>query len=519
MWDTGNYVYTVQVFDQLELSPGSGTGTYTTKIFDTLDTQKFTYLNLSTIYPEDGVIVATNADDAQPTIEIRSSNTKPLDYIKYRKFIPYEGGESGNAPLKYKEYSIYDNSVLFTSPKLTNQNWHQNWAIYWNGDSRGRFYIDRTNKKSAAMFWFYGSSGSTVELVRIKANGGVERRKSNFISGTFLVSIYIYSLLMDAAEGIWFYVYYSGSRGWFDQSNSYYLAYFDSNMTEKFKLVDNSAFMYDMDVVRSNGNLWYTNQETKRLVQLNNAGDILSEFTFEEDLKGVAAKDDGGCWVIRGSVISNINSSSEVVSTIDLTDTVSLLTRVAVDGDDALWIIDDNTLMRIFLNGAVDFSVDLTFQGTELQTYDTGVAVFCVDRSWHFISRDNKRIIKTVTNTNSKNMYIGIEGIEYNNTIYANEFPIPFDTYWNNVEWNTVHVNDYVLPEDKYNQIRLTLRANEALTSPVVKGLYLNESIKIQDVYPKNHKTMYIKADISSHDEFEDNHYDSNLKVWWYIPT
>jgi len=184
-----------------------------------------------------------------------------------------------------------------------------------------------------------------------------------------------------------------------------------------------------------------------------------------------------------------------------------------------LWIIDDDVLMRIFLDGTGSFSVDLTFQGTELQTYDTGVAVFCVDRSWRFISREQRRIIKTIENDDGKNMYIGIEGVEYDKTIYANEFPIPFDAHWNNVEWATVSVNNYVLPENKYNQIRLTLRANEALTSPIVKGLYLNESIKIQDVYPKNHKTMYIKSDISSHTESEDNSFESNLKVWWYMPV
>jgi len=518
-WDAGNYVNTVIVYDHLELVTGSGIGTYITRIFDTIDTQKFTYLHLSTTYPEDGVKVATNEDDIQQTIEIKSSNIKPIDYITYRKFIPYELDEEGDIPLKYREYCMYDDSVLFTSPNLIDTTWVYNWATYWDGDSRGRFYIDKINKRTAAIFRYYATSGCKVRLVQTDSDGNYDKTYTLASYAYGYLDLYSYSLLMDTVGGIWFYVYFGGSNGWFDQTDSYYLAYFDRDMTEIFKMVDNSAFMYDMDIVRSNGNLWYTNQETRRLVQLNKTGEILSEFTFQSDVKGVAAKEDGSCWVIRGTAISNISPGNEVLSTIDLASVVSVLTRVAIDGDDALWVADDNYVRRILLNGTVDFSVDVLFQPTELQVYDTGVAVFCVDRSWRFISRDYKRIIKTIENTDGKNMYIGVQGAEYDNLVYADEFPIPFDVHWNNLEWNTVAADNYLLPENKYNQIKLTLRANESLTSPIVNGIYLNESVQVQNIYPKNYKTMYIKTDISDQDTSVGSSYESNLKVWWYIPV
>jgi hypothetical protein len=521
VWDTGNYVDTMQVFEQLELSTGSGigVGTYTTRIFDTMDTNRFTYLNLNTTYTGTGMIVATNYDDTQQTIEIRSSNQQPLDYIIYRKFIPYENDVEGDIPIKYREHCMYDESVLFTSPNLTSCLWSAVWSSYWDGDSGGRFYMDKTNKKSAAMFAYFGDSGSKVGLVRINATGDCETSKYDFISGSVVLNIYIYSLLMDINEGIWLYVYFPGVNGWFDQNNSYYLAYFDKNMTEKFKLVNDSGFVYDMDHVYTNGDLWYTDPENDQAVKIDNEGNVLVAYQFVDQLKGIVATTDGGCWVIQGKKIFNISSDGLLIDEIDLTSIAIDLTRIAWDGDDAFWVIDETYIRRILLNGQVNFSIELPYQPAELQPYDAGVAVFCIDRSWRFVSKDHKRVIKTIENDDGKNMYIGVEGAIYSNLEYANKFPISFDTYWSNLEWNTVAADYYLVPEDKYNQIRLTLRANEALESPIVKGLYLNESIQVQNIYSKNYKTMYMKADISGQDESDIGSYDSNLKVWWYIPV
>jgi hypothetical protein len=75
------------------------------------------------------------------------------------------------------------------------------------------------------------------------------------------------------------------------------------------------------------------------------------------------------------------------------------------------------------------------------------------------------------------------------------------------------------LPEDKYIQMRLTLRANNELISPVVNGLYLNESVQITDIYPHNYKPVYTKANVSDREESDFGSYDSNLRTWWYIST
>jgi len=521
IWDTGNYVDTVNVFEQLELATVSGidVGTYTTRIFDTIETQKFTYLNLNTTYTGTGMIVATNVDDTQQTVEIRSSNTEPLDYIIYRKFIINDG----IIPIKYREYCMYDDTILFDSPSLTVEAAQS--PYHWDEDSRGRLYINKTSRKMAALIRYCESTNSNrIRLLRLSKEGVVEKNELLVGAGLggYVGELDIYSLFMDNYEGIWFYVYYpnyANDSYFFDQTYKYYLAYFDKSMNEKFKLVDSSAFVYDMSCVVNTGDLWYTDQENNQAIKIDNEGNILATYAFVDQVKGIIATTFGDCWVIQGKKIFNINSDGTLVGEIDLTDIAIDLSRIAWDGDDAFWVIDGSYVRYILLDGRVQFSIESPYQPTELQPYDRGVSFFCTDRSWRFISRDHKRIIKTIENTNGKNMYVGVVGATYDNLSYANEFPIPFDACWTDLEWSTVLADYYLLPEDKYKQIRLTLRANDTLESPIVNNLYLNESIQVSNIYSKNYKTMYLKADITGQDTSDIGAYESNLKVWWYIPV
>lgn len=514
-WNSGVYNGTKEVAGALMLtteSGATGVGNYTTRIFDTLTTQTFTYLNLDKTYLETGMIIATNEDDTQETIEIKSSNTKPKDYITYRRFLFDDGDEQ----IKYRDYWMYDDSIKFTSSPISDQGSYV--AIDVVDDFRGRFYIDKITRKTAALYRYQADYyGNRTVLVRIDKNGVLEEQ---YLLASALADTSIYSLLMDKNEGIWFYTYCANATGtFFNQVNSYYLAYFDSDMTEKFKLVNDSAFMFDMGVDYNTGELWYTNIENNRLVKLDTVGEIVFELTFTSYVRGLSVTEDGSCWVIHGLYLSKISSTGATLAFIDLNGVVTSLLRIAVDGDDVLWVIDGLFIRRIFLDGTVNFSVNLGFQGTEIQQHESGVVVFCVDRGWRFVSRDYRRVIRTIENDDGKNMYIGVEGIKYDSLMYGSEFPIPSDSVWNNIDWTTVTVNDNLFSEDKYIQMRLTLRANNELTSPTVNGLYLNESVQVTDIYPHNYKPVYMKANVSDREESDFGSYNSNLRTWWYIST
>lgn len=519
-WNTGNYLYTEITFDQLAIVTSSGIGTYTTRIFDTMDTQKFTYLNLDKTYLETGMIVAVNSDDSQETIEIKSSNTEPMDYITYRKLTTLAAGGHGHAHFGYRDRWIYDNSIKFTSSDPL-----ENRGMRSPYDEAPRFHIDRNTRKSWVLFkfdYYTFNSGQYLVLTRCDEDGNVEQNVE-LVPGTkdVLDNFESFSLKGHQDGGAWFYAYYAdtGSAGIFISARGYYLCHYDFNFSNLFRLYNSEAFVYEMDAVYNTGDLWYSDPVNYQAIKLDGDGNILTTYDFTGDTRGIVATTDGGCWVIQGSKIFNISSAGIFLSEIDLTDTAIDLSRIVWDGDDAFWVTDGTYVRRIFLDGRVNFTVDITFQGTELQAYDTGVAVFCTDRSWRFISRDDRRVIYTLENSTGEEMHIGVEGASYDNLVYANEFPIDFDTTWNTLEWNTVSTDYYLMPEDKYNQIRLTLRANESLTSPIVNGLYLNESIQVQNIPAQSYGTMYMKADTTAQDESDSGAYTSNLKTWWYIPV
>lgn len=517
MWDTGNYLYTEITFDQLAIVTNSGIGTYTTRIFDTMDTQKFTYLNLDKTYPETGMIVATNSDDSQETIEIKSSNTEPMDYITYRKLSAATIGADSH--IIYRDRWVYDNSIKFQSSDPM-----ETLGVRGPYDELPRFHIDRNTRKSWALFkWNHKNLNvdKYLTLARCDAAGNVEQTSNLVTDSTGLETFESFSLKGHQDGGVWFYVYHGGTaEDLFNQGQGYYLCHYDFNWNRTLRLYNSDGFVYEMDAVYSTGDLWYSDPVNYQAIKLDGDGNILTTYDFTDDTRGIVATTDGGCWVIQGSKIFNISPTGTLLSEIDLTDTAIDLSRIVWDGDDAFWVTDGIYVRRVLLNGQINFTVSLaSFQGTELQAYDTGAAVFCTDRSWRFISRDDRRVIYTLENSTGEEMHIGVEGASYDNLVYANEFPIDFDTTWNALEWNTVSTDYYLMPEDKYNQIRLTLRANESLTSPIVNGLYFNESIQVQNIPAQSYGTMYMKADTTAQDESDSGAYTSNLKTWWYIPV
>lgn len=507
-WEYGLMNNTEITSNQLRITAGNHFGTFTTRVFDTIDKQKFTYLNLDVEYPSSSGIVAVDDIDTAETIEMRSSNRVPEDYITYRKI------KFLDAKVKYVDYWLYDDSIKFTSPDIDNYSGDVKTATF---DTRSRMTIDLYTGRAVMVFRYDPTALVTdrATLVRTDYDGNSEAAY-HFVTNGQTNQMQVYALKMDVNGGCWIYIYNANSTGWFDQGAGFYLAYFDSNFTEQYKLFDNSGFMYDMDVVYDTGDLWYTNKELNSVIKLNTDGEITGSMSLTSDAKGVVAERDGSCWVIQGAKVVHINSSvSEVISEVDLSDTAIGLSRIALDGENALWLTDSHYVRRVFKTGGVDFSVDVGTQSMELKSYESGVAVNCVNRDWKFVSRVNKRVIKTIENTSGLDIDIGVTGVIYSNTFYSGQFPVPVDSYWYNLEWRKVLLNHYNIAEEKYNQIRLTLRDDGNFVSPLVNGLYLNESIIVEDIYPNQYATIYLKADVSEQSSSGD--FSSNLKTWWYL--
>jgi hypothetical protein len=100
--------------------------------------------------------------------------------------------------------------------------------------------------------------------------------------------------------------------------------------------------------------------------------------------------------------------------------------------------------------------------------------------------------------------------------IYNGElFPVSHDTYWNDLEWNKVAIEGYMLPEYYYHQVRLTLWPADG-NSPKVRNLHVVKNITLENIEPSSSKDVYLK--VSVNDIPRGQSYDSNLRVGWALP-
>ena len=455
-------------------------------------------------------IVAVSGTDTRETVEIKSSNKAPLDYIAYRKFY---NDETGNR-VKWSDFLLYDDSYLITYNT-------GNYQHRTNQPGAVRSHIDRS-KEASWTYYHYWPTNTSVPIVVLRKYDIDGTSTYSLVyqsgsSGNIAAATNCYALKSDYNQNIWIYIYSPANQGEFSDGEGYYLFKYDATLTQTFKLYEDSYFIYDMDVVYATGELWYTNYETHAVMKLDSDGNIIVNYTFTDEVKGIATDSDGGCWVVQLAKLYHLNSDGDtLLDIIDYTDTAIGLSRIAVDGDSALWITDGHYVRRIYLDGSIDFSIEFEDQPVELKVYENGVAVLLVNRNWHFISRYSRRVIKVVENEYSFFIDIGVEGGAYDNPVYASKCPVLTDTAWSEVPWKVISVNDYTLPDEQYHQIRLTLRdINNNYLSPLVNGLYLNESILKYDVLPGNYTTIYMKADSSG--QTETGNFTSNLKAWWYI--
>jgi len=454
-------------------------------------------------------LVAVSGTDTRETVEIKSSNYSPQPFVMYRKF----WNDSTANRIKWSDHLLYDNSYIYTYDT----------GLLQHGSSKPsdvRIHIDRSKNMSwnYVFAWPTNYTYPTMYIRRVDLDGNSLASLAYQSGGSGPASTpgYCFALKSDYALNIWIYLYVPTSTSELNLGEGYYLVKYDASLTQIAMLHEDSRWIYDMDIVYNTGELWYTNYETSAVIKLDVEGNIIASYTFTDEIRGIATDSDGGCWVIQLANLYHLDSNAELIEYFDYADVATSLSRVAVDGDAGLWLTDSFYVRYVNLEGEVVFSVEFEDQPVELKTYGTGVVAMLADRSWHFISKADQKVIKTIEDETGYLYQIGVDGGTFDNSLYAAFCPVTTDETWNLVPWKTVSVNDYTLPDQQYHQIRLTLRDfDDNYLSPSVNGLYLNESILKYNINPGNYTTIYMKADVEG--QTETGNFESNLKAWWYI--
>ena len=523
-WETGTMDDVEEQTTALVLSIGNTEGTYTTRILNLDEYQQLTFVIMNYIYPTNDSIIATDSIDTTENIEVKSSNSRPMDRDSYIEL--YDTGSL--ASLRYRW--VEDGTIDTDGPTL-DRGWSTRayWEV-WNDSITEDNYIVYKGFRPGT------GSGEQTQIYLI-----IKRRDGTYYELLISTSYYAYGanyntykLSPDNTGGFWIYFYL---RPRYFDTGYYYLRYYNSALSQIYNRQatdDQGTFLYDMDsVYESAGDLWYTDTDLSTVFKIDRDGVILTSYLATEGVRGLFALNDGGCWFIQQQALIRLDSNGQVVDQLELPSSVA--SYVYSDLEDGFWLQDGWAVRHLNSDGSEDFNVEIT-DLLWITVMHSGVITKQHDGSTttppqaSYISKDHKRIIRTWDYPQNEGEWTGnfdysrygARSHTYDDLVgdHASNFPIAIDNDWNTfTEWTKVSLRDYNFTNDQYHQMRITLRADDSNNSPELYGIWTQRAIEISDVYPNNYGDFYLKSDVTNLSVGDIGNYDSKIRAYWFLAT
>jgi hypothetical protein len=469
-------------------------------------------------YGNNDMKISVNSIDTEDTIEIRSSNAQP------ENFHVTMSGIISSSYLQFAYKHIKDNSLYATSANIALMRGGNNgkYGYFFNAepdseyvwgvvlDIRDDYYYDFSEIYIARYNQKTNTSTSSASLY--STSGGNCNVDIKFLSSAGNNYCWVYMRILDSVL--------SGA--------GYYLMCYNNALTRITTIYNASDFVKGMCIASTDGSLWYSNSTSDAVIKINNAGTALVSYPTIDVVGAMCASGDGGCFVLQQEAILKIkyDGSLDYYITGDFSAYTSF---IALDMDESgnFWLIDDGSVIKnIFSDGTLKLSFDTYYDIYDIRAVYGGLWIKCnYDTSWRFFDKALRKITKVVNMLSPGS--IGLAGSTSTPPFYSlkwsdenpdERFPTSVDSAWSNLSWKKISVRDYSLPSEFYNQVRFTLRASSSGASPILKSLYKQNAVKIDDIQPGHYKNVYLKVDISSLSDLDLGNYNSNLKTWWYIP-
>jgi len=474
--------------------------------------------------PNSRSIIATDLDDTLENIEVRSSNSQPLNREAYIETI-----DPSDRKTKYSW-------VLDGSTAETTDTWYSYgesisasfWEYWCDSKTEDLYMVDK--------LCYTGYGGNTKIWFRILRKDGTLISSPLITNSDYDIDCFYntFKICPDYTGGFWILYFLATS---YSSNGNYYLRYYDSNMNQIYNRTATAAqgtFLFDMDAVyESSGYLWYTDKELNTVFKMDKDGSILASFIATEELRGILAADDGGCWFIQDEGLIKLSSDGAYEDVIYLpSDTVSY---VYSDLNGGFWLHEGLTVRHLDSEGTETFNIEIPdlYDITPIHSgFITREKIYIeidgvpqpTTPKASYVSKEHQRIVRTWDYPTTEGQFKG--SWDYNKygvisqrfddleTSYA--FPISIDTSWtNDSNWRKASLRDYTFPNDKYHQIKLTLRADNSSNSPEVEGIYTQTAIEIPNIRPHDVGKFYLKSDVSDLDIEDIGNYTSHVRAYW----
>jgi hypothetical protein len=454
------------------------------------------------------------------TVQLKSTNATPIDYNVYTTF---SGVSTGGTYYVRSYLRYFENDSIRNQKDLLS-------SVYgsypYNGygvigaidasDETAWFVVLATRPSSTAVViltrWVQLTDAVTSITVYSRGSGTTINCDFRF-------------LIPNKYNGCWMYfktteVVLNGA--------GYYLRYYDSTLNATFSLRESQTdFVGGMCLVNANGDLWYSNKYLSTVLKINTSGTTLASYDATDAISIVHSDGVNGCYVLQGEVILRLDASAQLLYTVPVGPYVY---NFCIDKDTGgFWLLYQSfQIINITNDGMVNFSSPIyTYYITDIISVNGGVWFKCIDdKKWRFFDSRQKKVTKEIHTPTSGG--VDLPGFTntplffskpFNEDDFDNRFPVPTDTHWQNLSWRKISPRNYLLPRDKYHQIKFTFRASTpGGITPILNYLYRQPVVKLENIPSGGSKNVYVKADISSLNETQLGHYTSNLRTWWYIP-
>jgi len=515
--------------DQIELdtSTSGSVGTYTTQIMameveregfcgQPYNRNDSSFLITNTTGDISNTSLKVDAVDNDYTMEIRSSNTDPVEFTKLF-YIVYSHVSGSSFYFDIHTRDLYtDSTDLFV----------EDVSVY-SGSSyvRWRYLCMAVSDLDGSIVTFAGNySTRYAEAAYNTARATSIDQYGNIIVSDVRVnieSIRSYALPDDLAE------FSSAGNVWV------LFAYTDNLFCLDEELITvgtvSNVYRFSVSLTAGTNEAWVIYSDSSPGVfYVSYAGNNLSNIP-EPSAKLVAGNYDGGCWIYEDSTNTILKYSptetedGEVV----FTKTVDTGPIAGIDqicptmtndktGKDGLWYVYNFDVIHLDSTGNIISATRIHFVADSLKANSLGVLVRRHSGYW-WVYID---LAGTIINTGTGTYFQAIKTVTYKQAVEQDQrlLPLAEDPVWGSsgtLEWRKVPISGYFLPKTKYHQARLTFRTDEDGKSPAVTGLVIPKPVVLHDVAKNQTKALYVKTEFTGNEQ--PHEYFSKLRCWWHI--
>jgi hypothetical protein len=458
------------------------------------------------------------ATDIGYTMEVRSSNEDPKDYIKIfnydaREYYHTDGyltiyirdAFTGNNDIFRPEFHFSSANVAYSKIVV-----RDTVVDYITGDIYVIFGNQHTKHSSTynreLIYKFSYDSNLLVAVTTIISSApNIQYDMKGQISST-------------------------GYLWWFEGKYYGKIRIYDTNIVLRYTLTDISNV--SVSLVAGDTTAWVITNSSMGVYRINMDGTLLHNIP-EPSAKKVAFNYDGGCWIYENatqlinkyepytletgelSFKKTIVFGPVTVYGEDCSDMVNDMT-----GKDGLWFCYSNNVVRINADGKISCTAVLSFKPTDLKDSSLGVLARSYNYGYYAFIDFSGNIL--YSGKDSASYRTGVKALTYKNAVAINNtdlLPQDDDPVWGisgSLEWKKTSISGYFLPKTKYHQVRYTLRTTVNGATPEISSITIPKPVVITDIPKDSTKPLYIRTNFSGNEEYKD--YNTKLKVWWYLP-